>query len=216
MTSLRKRRSILTLLVTPVLSRGATFPPVIDMRLRPRITRFLEPIGKALAAVGMTPTAMTVLGLVIVVAGSVVIATDALRTGASIVLLGSLLDGLDGAVARASNRVTAKGAFLDSAFDRLGEIAAFAGLGVAMAGESRAMLLIVLAVGGALLVPYMRARAEAEGHEGGGGLMGRAERIILFTLGLILGLVEPMLWTFVVLVWLTVVVRFVKTYRSIE
>jgi phosphatidylglycerophosphate synthase len=189
---------------------------VIDMRLRPRITRFLEPIGKALAAVGMTPTAMTVLGLVIVIAGSVVIATEALRAGASIVLLGSLLDGLDGAVARASNRVTAKGAFLDSAFDRLGEIAAFAGLGVAMAGESRAMLLIVLAVGGALLVPYMRARAEAEGHDGGGGLMGRAERIILFTLGLILGFVEPMLWAFVVLVWLTVVVRFVKTYRSIE
>ena len=46
--------------------------------------------------------------------------------------------------------------------------------------------------------------------------MGRAERIILFTLGLILGFVEPMLWTFVVLVWLTVVVRFVKTYSSIE
>ncbi len=196
--------------------RGATFPAVIDMRLRPRITRFLEPIGKGLAAVGMTPTAMTVLGLVVVIAGSVVIATGALRTGALIVLLGSLLDGLDGAVARASDRVTAKGAFLDSAFDRLGEIAAFAGLGVAMAGEPRVMLLIVLAVGGALLVPYMRARAEADGHDGRGGLMGRAERILLFSLGLVLGFVEPMLWIFVILVWLTVVVRFAKTYRSIE
>jgi hypothetical protein len=46
--------------------------------------------------------------------------------------------------------------------------------------------------------------------------MGRAERIILFSLGLALGYVEPMLWIFVILVWLTVVVRFVKTYRSIE
>jgi phosphatidylglycerophosphate synthase len=173
-------------------------------------------MGKALAAVGMTPTAVTVLGLVVVIAGAAVIAVGALRTGALIVLLGSLLDGLDGAVARASDKVTAKGAFLDSAFDRFGEIAAFAGLGVVMAGDSRVMLLIVLAVGGALMVPYMRARAEAEGHDGRGGLMGRAERIILFSLGLALGYVEPMLWIFVTLVWLTVVVRFVKTYRSIE
>lgn len=186
------------------------------MRIRPRITRFLEPVGKALAAVGMTPTAMTVLGLVIVIAGAVVIAAGALRTGALIVLLGSLLDGLDGAVARASDKVTARGAFLDSAFDRFGEIAAFAGLGVFMTGASRVMLLIVLAVGGALMVPYMRARAEAEGYDGRGGLMGRAERIILFSMGLVLGYVEPMLWIFVTLVWLTVVVRFVKTYRSIE
>lgn len=196
--------------------RDATFPPVIDMRIRPRVTRFLEPIGKALANIGMTPTAMTLLGLGVVVAGSVVIATGALKTGALIVLFGSLLDGLDGAVARASGKVTARGAFLDAAADRVGEIAAFAGLGVAMAGDARVLPLIILAMGGALLVPYMRARAEAEGHDGRGGLMGRAERIILFTLGLVLGYVEPMLWIFVGLVWLTVVVRFIKTYRSIE
>ena len=105
---------------------------------------------------------------------------------------------------------------MDSAFDRLGEIAAFGGLAVAMAGEARALLLIIRAVGGALLVPYMRARAEAEGIDGRGGLMGRAERLIVFCSGLILGFVEPMLWAFVVLVWLTVIVRFINTYRSIE
>lgn len=189
---------------------------VIDMRVRPRITWFLEPIGKTLARIGITPTAMTVLGLVTVVTGSVFIGLGSLWAGGWIVLLGSALDGLDGAVARASGQVTAKGAFLDSAFDRFGEIAAFAGLAVAMTGETRAMLLIVLAVGGALLVPYMRARAEADGHDGKGGIMGRAERIILFSVGVLLEFVEPMLWIFVILVWLTVVIRFVKTYRAIE
>ncbi|MFQ5524254.1 MAG: CDP-alcohol phosphatidyltransferase family protein [Acidimicrobiia bacterium] len=188
---------------------------MIDIRVRPRVTRYLEPIGKTLAAVGVTPTFMTLLGVSVVVIGSVVIATGQLRVGAVVVLAGSLLDGLDGAVARASNRVTAKGAFLDAAFDRVGEIAAFAGLGVAMAGNARVLLLIILSIGGALLVPYMRARAEAEGLSGKGGLMGRAERVILFNGGLILGFVEPMLWIFVVLVWSTVVVRFVRTYRSI-
>lgn len=186
------------------------------MRVRPHVTRFLEPIGGALAKIGMTPAATTVLGLMVVIAGAVVIGSGRLVSGAWIVIAGSVLDGLDGAVARASGRVSARGAFLDSAFDRLGEIASFAGLAVAMAGEARALLLIILAVGGALLVPYMRARAEAEGFSGKGGLMGRAERIILFAAGLVFGYVEPMLWAFVVLVWFTAVVRFATTYRSIQ
>jgi hypothetical protein len=45
--------------------------------------------------------------------------------------------------------------------------------------------------------------------------MGRAERVLLFTLGLILGLVEPMLWVFVILVWITALTRFIDTYRSL-
>ena len=192
---------------------------MIDTRVRPRVTRFLEPIGKALASAGVTATFMTSIGLVIVIAGSVVISTGAIRSGAIIVLIGSILDGLDGSVARAAGSVTARGAFLDSVFDRVGEIAAFAGLGVAVAretGDEGVLLLIVLAIGGAMLVPYIRSRAEVEGFNGKVGLMGRAERVLLFTIGLISGLVEPMLWVFVVLVWLTALMRFLRTYVSIE
>ena len=96
---------------------------------------------------------------------------------------------------------------------------AFAGLGVAVAretGDEGVLLLIVLAIGGAMLVPYIRSRAEVEGFNGKVGLMGRAERVLLFTIGLISGLVEPMLWVFVVLVWLTALMRFIDTYRSFE
>jgi phosphatidylglycerophosphate synthase len=173
-------------------------------------------MGRALSKIGMTATAMTALGLALVVTGSVMVATGRLVSGAWVVAVGSLLDGLDGAVARASGKVTARGAFLDSAFDRIGEIAAFAGLAFAMEGEARLLLLIVLAVGGSMLVPYMRARAEAEGLSGQGGLMGRTERLILFCLGLVFGFVEVMLWIFVVLVWLTALARFMRSYRSIS
>lgn len=188
---------------------------MIDMKVRPRITRFLVPMGRGLAAIGVTPTLMTVFGLSITIAGSVLIANGYLKSGAGIVLLGSALDGLDGSIARVTGTESARGAFLDSAFDRLGEIAAFAGLGVASAGEPRVLLLIVLAIGGAMLVPYMRARAEAQGVRGKGGLMGRAERVLLFTLGIILAQVEWMLWIFVVTVWFTAGYRFATTYRSI-
>ena len=67
-----------------------------------------------------------------------------------------------------------------------------------------------------MLVPYMRAKAEAEGLPGQGGLMGRPERLILFCLGLVTGYVEVMLWIFVVLVWLTAITRFLRSYRSIS
>ncbi len=164
----------------------------------------------------MTPTLMTVLGLLVCILGSVVIASGRLATGGLIVFAGTLLDGLDGAVARASGRVTDRGAFLDAAFDRVTEIAAFAGLAFAMDGNPRVLLLIVVALGGAQLVPYMRAKAEAAGHDGRGGLMGRAERVILFTIGLVIGQVEMMLWIFVVLVWLTAFSRFWAAYRSIQ
>ncbi len=162
---------------------------------------------------------MTSIGLVIVIVGSIVISTGAMRSGAVIVLVGSILDGLDGSVARAAGTVTARGAFLDSVFDRVGEIAAFAGLGVAVAretGDEAVLLLISLAIGGAMLVPYVRSRAEVEGFNGKVGLMGRAERVLLFTVGLIAGVIEPMLWIFVVLVWLTALMRFIDTYRSFE
>jgi CDP-diacylglycerol---glycerol-3-phosphate 3-phosphatidyltransferase len=164
----------------------------------------------------VTPTMITFLGLAVVITGSVMIASGLMRSGAAVVLGGAILDGLDGSVARASGTVSPRGAFLDSAFDRLGEISAFAGLGFLRAGQPRELLLIVLAIGGAMLVPYMRARAEIEGFEGRGGLMGRAERVLLFCVGLMLGLVEPMLWIFVVLVWLTAFTRFFRTYRSLE
>jgi phosphatidylglycerophosphate synthase len=189
---------------------------VIDTRVRPHVVRYLDAMGRVLSRIGMTPAAMTTLGLALVLTGSVMVALGHLVSGGWVIAAGSLLDGLDGAVARASGTVSARGAFLDAAFDRVGEIATFGGLAFYLEGNARLLLLIVLAVGGAMLVPYMRARAEAEGLEGQGGLMGRTERLILFCAGLIIGFIEVMLWIFVVLVWLTAITRFLRSYRSIS
>jgi len=189
---------------------------VIDTRVRPHLQGILVPIGRFLAGLGVTPAAMTSIGLVVTIVGAVLIGLGDLAVGGVIALIGSALDGLDGTVARAAGTVTDRGAFLDSASDRIGEIASFAGLAVAMQGNGRALLLIVLSVGGAMLVPYLRARAESVGVDGRNGLMGRAERVILFALGLVTGVVEPMLWAMVVSVWLTAVYRFITSYRAIE
>ena len=195
---------------------GCYFLAVIDTRVRPHVVRYLDAMGRGLSKLGMTPTAMTVLGLALVLSGSVLIAQEHFVLGGWVVAAGSLLDGLDGAVARASNKVTAKGGFLDAAFDRIGEVATWAALAFAMEGQASVLLLIVVAIGGAMLVPYMRAKAESVGLPGQGGLMGRSERIFLFCAGVILGFIEVMIWIFVVTVWLTAFMRFFRTYRTIE
>lgn len=189
---------------------------MIDMRVRPRVQGILQPIGRVLAGLGVSPTFMTLFGLGVAVIGAVLIGIGMLITGALVALAGAALDGLDGSVARASDRVSARGAFLDATVDRLGEIAVLAGLAVSQRTHARILLLSLLALGGSLLIPYMRSKAESLGLDGKGGLMGRAERVILVTLGMVTGWIEPMLWAFVVTAWFTVGQRFWSTYAKIE
>lgn len=188
---------------------------MIDLRVRPRIQGLLQPTGAFLARLGLSPAAVTISGFLVAVTGAAIVGSGALLVGGLVYLAGSGLDGLDGAVARASGRVTARGAFLDATVDRLGEIAVMVGLAVAFRQELRILLLVLISMGAALLIPYMRAKAEAEGIDGRGGLMGRAERVLLVGAGLVTGLVEPMLWVFVVAAWFTVAQRFRATFRQI-
>lgn len=189
---------------------------MIDLRVRPRVQWLLTPIGRFLAQIGLSPTFVTLFGLSIAIVGSVVIGYGALATGGLIALAGAAIDGLDGAVARASNRVSARGAFLDSVVDRVGEIAVLAGLAISQRQDARILLLTLLSLGGALLIPYLRSKAEAVGLDGRAGLMGRSERVLLVTLGLVTGLIEPMLWLLMVGNWFTAGQRFWTTYRHIE
>lgn len=190
-------------------------PAVIDLRVRPRIQGVLQPMGAFLTRLGFSPAAVTLLGFAVALVGAGLVGMGFLVGGGIVYLAGSGLDGLDGAVARVSGRVTARGAFLDATVDRLSEIAVMVGLAVAFRHELRILLLVLLSMGAALLIPYLRAKAEAEGLNGRGGLMGRAERVILVAAGLVSGFVEPMLWIFVVTTWMTVGYRFFSAYRQL-
>lgn len=178
--------------------------------------RITDPIGRFLGRIGMTPTSLTLIGLTLCLFGAVVIATGRLAIGAWVAAFGSILDGLDGAVARATGRAKPSGALVDTVADRMGEIAIFSALAYAVADTPLLVLLCGLSLGGSLLVPFIRAKAEAAGVDGRGGWMGRSERVILFTAGLVFGFVGPMLWAMVVLTWITVGQRFVLTWERLE
>lgn len=152
----------------------------------------VSPVVATLDRAGFSPTAVSITGLAITAVSGVVIGQGHLLGGALVFLLGSAFDMLDGDLARRQGTVSKRGAFLDSCFDRLGEAFLFAGLTwYFSAGEEGAdrlaLLLITLTVVGSLTTSYVRARAEGVGETCLVGWVQRTERVVLLTLGLLIG-----------------------------
>jgi phosphatidylglycerophosphate synthase len=189
---------------------------VIETMVRPRIGRALQAVGRSLAATGLRPAHLTILGLLLTVAGSYLVARDLLVVGGSLVAVGSFVDALDGALARELGISGPRGAFLDSVTDRIGETAMFVGVAYVVAPDPLLVTLAMVGLGGSLVTSYVRAKAEASGVEGRAGSVGRAERVILYCVGVIAGSVGLMLWLMAVLTWLTVAQRFISTWRRLE
>jgi CDP-diacylglycerol---glycerol-3-phosphate 3-phosphatidyltransferase len=202
----------------------ATFDvAVLDMRARRRVSRAFDPIARGVARFGLTPSAVTLLGVSIAVAGAVLLGFGYLAVGSVVVGFGATLDILDGILARLTRTETRRGAFLDSFTDRVGEIAMWTGLGFYLADKESPTLVMaaLIAVCGSLLISLVRARAEAEGMRGKGGLMGRAERVLVFCWGVGLAGVglptlEATVWILAVLTWVTVLQRFYNTWVQLK
>jgi CDP-diacylglycerol--glycerol-3-phosphate 3-phosphatidyltransferase len=181
-----------------------------------------------LARTRVSPNALTAAGVTLCVAAAVVIPFEhhnqfAVYWGAAaLFIVGSILDILDGALARQSARATAFGAFLDSISDRVSEgfVLAAIALVFARAGDDVAVVFCVAAVAGSFLVSYARAKAELIGLKGDVGLGSRAERVVVISAGLILApLGVPLEWSIYLLAataWLTVVQRVVSVRKQLQ
>ncbi len=176
---------------------------------RDRFDALLLPIARRIADLGVSPNALTILGL----GASVAVAVSFIR-GELVYVLGfmitaSALDIIDGAVARASGKATEFGSFLDSLLDRYGDALIFLGLMIYLNGH---YLLILVVLVGTLLVSYSRAKAEALGQRGDVGIAERAERLIILMVAVLLeiagyGALYPALIVLAVLTHLTVLQR---------
>lgn len=154
-------------------------------------------VARALLWTGLTPNALTLIGLLLncLVAG--VLAGGWLRWGGALVLAAGLFDLLDGAMAKVTDGTTPFGAFLDSTLDRVSEVILYFGLLYYILATDQGRLgalLIYLTICGSILVSYARARAEALGYKMQVGLLARPERILILAAGLILGHVIWALW----------------------
>ncbi len=147
-----------------------------------------EPLKTILVKSRLKPNNLTWIALAISIIAAGAIAANQLLIGGILVLLSGLFDILDGALARLTNQATRFGALLDSTFDRISDAIVFLGLLILYVGSGGVLevVLIFLALIGALLTSYVRARAEGLGINCTVGLFTRTERVIILALGLLL------------------------------
>jgi CDP-diacylglycerol---glycerol-3-phosphate 3-phosphatidyltransferase len=171
-----------------------------------------------LARTRVTPNALTTAGVSLCLAAAVIVYfeyRDKLLffwLGAFVFVVGSILDILDGALARAGGKTTPFGSFLDSTTDRVGEGAMLGAIALIFSrqGNEVALGAAIAAVAGSFLVSYTRAKAEALGLRGDVGFGSRAERVIVITAGLVLapwGALQWAIYLLTVTAWLTVLQR---------
>jgi CDP-diacylglycerol---glycerol-3-phosphate 3-phosphatidyltransferase len=144
-------------------------------------------IGGAVGRLGISPNAITWVSLLIAAGSGVAVLSGAFFTGAMLLILSGLCDVLDGAVARATGRVSPFGALLDSTVDRLADALPLVGMVVFLADRPGLALVPAIAMLGSFVVPYVRARAESLGVVLPPLFMRRAERLVLLVLSLLLG-----------------------------
>ncbi len=162
-------------------------------RIKSKARELLNPAANFAAELGISPTAITMAGLVLSVASGWALAVGRFPTAGVLLILAGVCDMIDGAAARAANRATRSGAFVDSTIDRYSEMVVLLGALVyyltrsAAAPESLTAVLIFLALGGSFLVSYTRARAEAIGTSCEVGIAERPERLVIAIIGALFG-----------------------------
>lgn len=179
----------------------------------------VEPIARAMVVAGITPNALTVFGLFMSAVAGALIGLGFFVAGGIVLVVGSVCDMLDGAVARLTGTSSRFGAFLDSSLDRMAELVVFGGiLWYYVEVESSALyaLLALLAAGGSFLVSYTRARAEGLGIECKVGIMERPERLVLILIGVFAGpgILKVVLWGLTILVFITGLQRIFHVQRQ--
>ena len=160
-------------------------------KLRDSLKPTLEKLGRGFAKTGLSPNFWTSLGLVLAFSSAIIYGLNlefALIIGGILLLVSGFFDIVDGQVARVTQKITKKGGFFDSIFDKAAEVAIF--LGILVGGYAEPYL-VFLAITLSLLVSYVRSRAESLGvNLQGVGIGERAERLLVIAiLGIVGGVI---------------------------
>lgn len=158
------------------------FSEIIGPFLTAYFLWLIQPLERTLIAARVSPNLLTGISLLLCALSGLSAALGYLATAAWIYVAAGMLDILDGRLARATNRSSQAGAFLDSVSDRWGELFILSGFAWYLRG-SLWLVAVMLAVAGSVMVSYTRARGEGLGLKLDGGTMQRAERILVVSVG---------------------------------
>jgi CDP-diacylglycerol--glycerol-3-phosphate 3-phosphatidyltransferase len=203
-------------------SRAAAFKQGYTAGARSLASRSMH----GLARTRVTPNALTATGVALCGLASILVVFENRNeilfywAGALTFVAGSILDILDGALARAGGKSTPFGAFLDSTTDRVSECFMLTAIAYVLARQGKDVFVAVAmaALAGSILVSYTRARAEALGLRGDVGIGSRAERVVVITAGLVLAPWGVLPWAILVLgatAWITVCQRVLHVRRQL-
>jgi CDP-diacylglycerol--glycerol-3-phosphate 3-phosphatidyltransferase len=180
------------------------------------------PTARALLRIGLTPDVVTIFGTTAAVTASLTLfPMGELFIGTLVVWFFVLFDMLDGAMARESGGGTRFGAVLDAACDRISDGAVFCGLlwWIAFGLHNRLLVVATLiCLVTSQVISYIKARAEASGLRGDGGIIERPERLIIVLVGA--GLsdlpVYPLPWALPVAMWLLAVASLITCVQRLH
>ena len=159
--------------------------------------RLLNPVVDALVRRRVHPNIISTIGFLVTLVGASIIFARALFVGIVVVLIGGMMDILDGRVARETNLASKFGSFYDSTLDRISEIVVYFSLYAYFRPLPNFWwvgYVVIAAMVGSLMVSYTRAKAEALGVDCKVGLMQRAERVVLLGAGGMLTPLVAMIW----------------------
>ena len=189
-------------------------------RIRDRIEPVMNSLGLKFAASGLSTNFWTSVGFALAILSALAYASAdigmmyAAIYGGIILLISGFFDIVDGSVARATKQMSRKGAFLDSTFDKVAEVAIFLGILYGGLADGR---IVLVALGLSLLVSYTRARAESLGIElKGVGIGERAERLIVIAAFSIAGYTEYGMIIVAIIAGITFIQRVVSVVSHIK
>jgi CDP-diacylglycerol--glycerol-3-phosphate 3-phosphatidyltransferase len=185
-------------------------------RYRENIRFWTDPFGRLLVRLRLRPNHLTVCGFGVSLAAAAAFASGRGRLGAALLVIAGLCDYFDGALARASGRVTPFGAFLDSVIDRYSDLVVMLGIVLLFvnARNGRGVAITMVALVGSTMVSYTKARAESIGVACNVGLMERPERMICMIAGALFDLLEASVWVLALLSNATAVHRIAYTRQA--
>lgn len=183
----------------PLTDQQIKKPETFTDWVRLKLKKLLDSVGGFFNRLGIHPNVITIISLVGNIIGAVFVAFGHLTIGGLIVLVTAPLDAIDGTMARLRGEVTKWGAFVDSVSDRYSELLLLGALVVHFwnfGGKPDYLHIGItyLAACGAVLVSYIKARAESLGYEAKIGFLSRLERYIVLLPCIIIGYPQVAVW----------------------
>ncbi len=164
---------------------------LIPVSVKTGFKKLLTPIIKFFVRYKLNPNWLTTVSFFVFIGAAMGFAKGQMRLAACLLLAGGIFDMIDGAVARATNRVTRFGALYDSTLDRYAEIFTFFGIGYYFVNKTGqgfesglfVSMAVFIALAGSIMVSYVRARAEGLDFDCKVGMMQRPERLVILAIG---------------------------------